>query len=81
MVLLYCEPGEILKGALIEVGIALASDTPVFCVGQCDTLSRVFRKHPLWREFHTIEDALIALKMPNCGDAFRAESNHELCCP
>jgi hypothetical protein len=64
-VLLYCEPGEILKGALVEVGIALASDTPVFCVGQCDTLSRVFRRHILWHEYETIEAALSALKVPN----------------
>lgn len=64
-VLLYCEPGELLKGALIEVGIALASGTPVLCVGQCDSLSRVFRMHPLWREFRTVEFALAALKTPD----------------
>lgn len=57
-VLLYCEPGEILKGALIEVGIALANSIPVLCVGGCDSLSRVFRKHPLWHEFDSIANAL-----------------------
>lgn len=56
--LLYCEPGEILKGALIEVGAALASGTPVMCVGQCESLSRVFRKHPLWTECDTVQAAL-----------------------
>lgn len=60
-VLLYCEPGEILKGALIEVGIALAVGVPVLCVGQCECLSRVFRKHPQWSEFNRIEVALDAV--------------------
>lgn len=59
-VLLYCEPGEILKGALIEVGVALATGTPVLCVGECESLSRVFRKHPLWQEFSTVDEALEA---------------------
>ena len=62
-VLLYCEPGELLKGALVEVGAALMMSTPVLCVGTCESLSRVFRKHPQWKEFSTIEDALAA--MPN----------------
>lgn len=56
--LLYCEPGEILKGALIEAGAALANGTPVLCVGQCGSLSRVFRKHPLWAECDTVQAAL-----------------------
>src|SRR5262245_28749645 len=53
--LLYCEPGEHLKGALIEAGIALALQKPIRCVGKCESLSRVFVKHPLWRQFATIE--------------------------
>jgi hypothetical protein len=60
-VLLYCEPGEILKGALLEVGAALMSDTPVLCVGECANLSRVFRRHRLWFEFATLEAALAAV--------------------
>lgn len=31
--ILYCEPGEILKGALVEVGAALAAGVPVLWVG------------------------------------------------
>lgn len=60
-VLLYCEPGEILKGALLEVGAALMNGTPVLCVGECPSLSRVFRKHRLWFEFATVEAALAAV--------------------
>jgi len=59
-VVLYCEPGDLLKGALIEAGAALAMGKPVHCVGTCDSLSRVFLRHPLWREFQTVEDAIIA---------------------
>ena len=57
-VLLYCEPGEILKGALVEVGAALAAGKEVRCVGECDTLSRVFCRHPAWREFPTMAAAI-----------------------
>lgn len=55
---LYCEDGEILKGALIEAGIALAFGEEVRSVGKCDILSRVFSKHPLWKEYLDIYPAL-----------------------
>lgn len=61
-VLLYCKPGEILKGALIEAGCALALGKEVRCVGNCDSLSRVFRCHPLWREFESIDSAIAQKK-------------------
>lgn len=57
-VLLYCEPGETLKGALVEAGMALALGKPVRCVGDCDSLSRVFNEHTLWSRHATIDDAL-----------------------
>jgi len=60
-VLLYCEPGEVLKGALLEVGAALMNGTPVLCVGDCASLSRVFRRHRRWFEFATVEAALTAI--------------------
>jgi hypothetical protein len=60
VLLLYCEPGELLKGALIEAGIALALGKQVRCVGECASLSRVFNRHPLWRQFATIKEALNA---------------------
>lgn len=57
-VLLYCEPDEILKGALIEVGAALALNKEVRCVGLPKHLGTVFVEHPLWRTFNTIDEAL-----------------------
>jgi hypothetical protein len=60
ILLLYCEPGELLKGALIEAGIALAFGKEIRCVGECASLSRVFNQHPLWRQFATIKQALHA---------------------
>lgn len=57
-VLLYCEPGEVLKGAIIEAGAALALGKHVCCVGTCNSISRVFREHPLWSDHETIQSAL-----------------------
>jgi len=56
--ILYCEPGEILKGALIEVGAALAWGRPVLCVGTCESLSPVLVKHCLWSFEESLESAL-----------------------
>ena len=41
----YREPGEILKGAFIEIGAALANDRKVYCVGDFEGMS--FINHPL----------------------------------
>lgn len=60
--ILYCEQGEFLKGALIEVGAALALKQHVFCIGSCDSISRVFKEHPLWHECETISDAISAAR-------------------
>ena len=57
---LYCRPGETLKGALIEVGAALAACVPIYCVGECEGISSVFRKHPLWNDCPDIEAAFDA---------------------
>lgn len=58
ILLLYCEGGERLKGALVEVGAALAAGKEVRCVGDCPSISRVFRAHPRWRDFPSVEAAL-----------------------
>jgi hypothetical protein len=55
--ILYCEEGELLKGALLEAGMALALGKRVRCVGDCDSISRVFKKHPLWSSHPSILDA------------------------
>jgi len=80
---LFCQPGEILKGALLEAGAALMAGTPVFLVGECESLSRVFRKHALWHECASVEEAVttpvrhpleISLRhrLDSCEDALRA---------
>jgi hypothetical protein len=61
--LLYCESGEILKGAIVEAGAALMIGVPVLCVGVCDSLSRVFRAHPQWFDFKTVDEALAFVSM------------------
>ena len=58
-VLLYCEPGEVLNGALIECGAALALGIPVRCIGDCKSISRVFRSHPLWSEHPSLAAATV----------------------
>jgi hypothetical protein len=58
LLLLYCEPDDLLKGALVEAGAALALGKPVLCVGTCASISRVFVAHPLWRGCATLEEAL-----------------------
>lgn len=49
---LFCLPDEILKGALVEVGMALALGKKVIYTGPVNapSISRVFRCHPLWYE-------------------------------
>jgi len=50
--LLYCEPGELLKGTVIEAGIAWRVEKRL---GRWENAraSAVFIKHLLWREFTT----------------------------
>ena len=57
-VLVYCAPGEILKGAFVELGAALASGVPVFAVGLDGSVSN----HRGIRKFDTIADAMVALR-------------------
>jgi excisionase family DNA binding protein len=53
---LYCEEGERLGGALIEAGAALSAGVPVYSVGPYR--SRVFEAHPLWRRCESLSEAL-----------------------
>lgn len=55
--LLYVEEGDHLKGALVEVGAALAFDTPVYVVGQTGDAG-TWPAHPAVRCFETVELAL-----------------------
>jgi hypothetical protein len=57
--LFYCERDEIPKGALIEVGIALAFRKQIRFVGfLSEAVRSVFCEHPLWRHFATIDEAI-----------------------
>ena len=60
--ILYCEPGEALKGALIEVGAALAAGRLVVCVGTCASISETFNKHRNWRTAASISSAFIVAR-------------------
>lgn len=60
LVILYCEPNEVLKGALVEVGAALACGVPVYCAGTCQNLPKLCREHPLWKQFKTLDELLRA---------------------
>lgn len=62
VLLLYCEPEESLKGALIEAGAALTAGKVVLCVGDCPSLSRIFSRHPRWKTFPTVHAALRAAR-------------------
>ena len=52
----YVEGGEVLKGALVEVGAALASGRPVFWVGPHD--GQTVAQHPLVTLCRTLKEAL-----------------------
>lgn len=56
-VVLYREPGEVLKGAFIEAGAALAVGTPVHAVG-CSEFS--FVNHPLVTQHPNLSSAILA---------------------
>jgi hypothetical protein len=58
---LYFESGEILKGALLEAGAALALGKQVRAVGcDCPSISRVFIEHPLWITCNGLHEAFHA---------------------
>lgn len=65
-VLLYREPGEVLKGAFVEAGAALASGVPVHAIG-CGEFS--FVNHPLVTQHATIDAALTAIRKATPSDA------------
>lgn len=58
MLLLYCEDGDVLKGAHAEAGVALSHGKPVHYVGPRNLFTML--RHPGVRQFACIEDALAA---------------------
>lgn len=57
--IVYAEDGDELKGALVEVGAALAGGTPVYVVGKVEPL-KTARNHRLVTEVSSLEEALRA---------------------
>lgn len=56
VVILYAEPGDVLEGAFIEVGAALAFDVPVLVVGEQPGWS--WTRHPLVSLVDSVEEAI-----------------------
>lgn len=56
--IVYREPGEVLKGAFVEMGAALACGIHVYAVG-LDEFS--VRHHPLVRSVASLDEALAAI--------------------
>ncbi|HEX2554191.1 MAG TPA: hypothetical protein VHL98_10845 [Microvirga sp.] len=67
--IVYREPGEVLKGAFVEVGAALASGKPVYAVG-CDEFS--FVNHRLVRSAPTLDAAISALDQSRAASETRS---------
>ncbi len=59
VLVLYCQPGEVLKGALMEVGAALGAGRQVRCVGDCESVKDLWRKHPNWRNCASLDEAFV----------------------
>lgn len=58
--LLYAEPGEVLKGALVELGAALANHRRVAYVGPPDLLTAL--RHPLVTHFASLDGAIAFIR-------------------
>ena len=56
--IVYIENGEFLKGALIEMGIAMGFGIPIFTVGQVLKPDSVFTYCSLIHQFNSIEESL-----------------------
>lgn len=52
----YREKGEILKGAMIEIGVALSKPKPVLLVGDWEDMS--FLQHPTVKRISTLNEAM-----------------------
>ena len=57
-VLVYAEPGEVLKGALVEVGASLAAGNRVYAVGVTKAEHGSWVEHPSVTVCGSIEEAL-----------------------
>jgi nucleoside 2-deoxyribosyltransferase len=46
VVVVFADPSDVLRGALVEVGVAFASEVPVICIGDHPSYG-TWRYHPL----------------------------------
>lgn len=63
MLLFYAQRGEYQKGALIEVGAALAANKPVLTVG-AEYVPSCFSRHPNWHSLASLDDAIDTIQLP-----------------
>lgn len=59
VLIVYCEPGEVLKGAWVEVGAALAHNVPVFAIGLDEF---TIAKHKRLTHFADMKEAIAAAR-------------------
>jgi hypothetical protein len=62
IVILYAEPEDFLKGALLECGAALAAGRPDVVVGNGRSVNHIFSNHPLWFSADNVESAIALAK-------------------
>lgn len=67
--IVYVEPGDVLKGALLEMGAAMASGVPVFWVGPIDLAPSTHRGAYGVTHVATMEEALAGLPALGSVDA------------
>jgi hypothetical protein len=71
--IVYAEDGEQLKGALVEVGAALAGGTPVIMVGEIEPM-KTAANHPLVSRADSIEKALEAYARAPWNESTKKET-------
>lgn len=61
-VVVYAEPTDVLRGALVEAGMAIAQHKPVICVGENDGFG-TWADHPSVYRVKNLEEARVMLDM------------------
>jgi hypothetical protein len=60
ILIVFGQKGDVLKGALMEVGAALAGNVPVFVVGDCEGYKSAVASHPCWFPVATLAQAFLS---------------------
>lgn len=64
VLVIFCRPGDVLKGVLVEVGAALAAGREVRCVGDAESIPELWTTHAMWSKY---EELSLALSDPPKG--------------